>query len=60
MTGTQPNNDITLSSQPFEPRSTMKKRKTGHNNNNQVSTNFEEELKLLDADMGIDIKSKFL
>lgn len=58
MTGTQTNNDITLSSQPFQPGSTMKKRKTGHGKN-QVATNFEDELKSLDADMDIDFKSKF-
>lgn len=58
MTGTQTNNEITLSSQPFEPGSNMKRRKTAHGKN-QVGTSFEEELKSLDADMDIDIQSKF-
>lgn len=51
-------NDIKLSSQPFQPGSTMKKRKTGHNNNT-VATSFEEELKAINADMDVDVKSKF-
>lgn len=59
MSGTQTNNEITLSSQPFEPGSNMKRRKTGHGKN-QVATSFEEELKTLNADMDIDIQSEFI
>lgn len=68
MTSSQSDKDITLSSQPFEPGSTMKKRKTAHTPNNanangknglQAPTDFEQELKLLNDDMDIDIKSKF-
>ncbi|KAG2195815.1 hypothetical protein INT47_010025 [Mucor saturninus] len=55
MSGTQTNNEITLSSQPFEPGSNMKRRKTGHGKN-QVATSFEEELKTLNADMDIDLQ----
>lgn len=51
-------NDITVSSQPFQPGSTMKKRKTGHNNNAAAPTTFEEELKSITADMDVDAKSK--
>ena len=68
MTSPQSDKDITLSSQPFEPGSTMKKRKISHAPNNanangkngsQGPTDFEQELKLLNDDMDLDIKSMF-
>lgn len=63
------NPEITVSSQPFEPGSVMKKRKTAHDNekSNNKSTNsqqqqqpstFEEELKRLDQDVTMDLTSK--
>lgn len=51
-------NDIKLSSQPFQPGANMKKRKTGHTDK-LLPTSFEEELKLINADMDVDIKSMF-
>ncbi|KAG2237692.1 DNA polymerase family B-domain-containing protein [Thamnidium elegans] len=48
-------NDIKLSSQPFQPGATMKKRKTGHTDN-APPTAFEEELKSINADMDVDAK----
>lgn len=52
--------DITLSSQPFEPGSTMKRRKVAHpaKSSSQQPPSFEEELLSLEADMDVDIKSK--
>ncbi|OBZ82248.1 DNA polymerase delta catalytic subunit [Choanephora cucurbitarum] len=51
--------NITLSSQPFEPGSAMKKRKTKHDLNSQPPANFEEELKNLneDVDQSIEIEN---
>jgi hypothetical protein len=61
MTGSDSPQDIKVSSQPFEPGSTMKKRKTTHTNtssqqNGSHAPTFEEELKLLTDDMDIDVK----
>jgi DNA polymerase delta subunit 1 len=61
MAGSDTNEDIKVSSQPFEPGSTMKKRKTTHNKSNSnkngsQAPTFEEELKLLTEDMDVDIK----
>lgn len=54
--------DITLSSQPFEPGSTVKRRKvvasSAKTSSSQQPPTFEQELKSLDADMDVDIKSK--
>ena len=51
------NEDIVLSSQPFEPGTNMKKRKINHQQpSNTVPASFEDELKRLDADMDVDIK----
>jgi hypothetical protein len=62
MTGLKQEQDITLSSQPFEPGLQMKKRKTTHvtkNTNNQLPANFEEELKHLNDGMDVDVKREF-
>ena len=66
MTSSHSDKDITISSQPFEPGSTMKKRKTAHAPSNASSTSgkqaaaaptdFEQELKMLNDDMDLDIK----
>lgn len=65
MTSSHSDKDITISSQPFEPGSTMKKRKTAHapshasyTSGKQAAapTDFEQELKLLNDDMDLDIK----
>lgn len=52
--------DITLSSQPFEPGSTVKRRKvvasSAKTSSSQQPPTFEQELKSLDADMDFDIK----
>lgn len=54
--------DITLSSQPFEPGSTVKRRKVTPSaktsSSSQQTPTFEQELKTLDADMDVDIESK--
>ncbi|KAI9472165.1 MAG: DNA polymerase family B-domain-containing protein [Benjaminiella poitrasii] len=52
---------ITFSSQPFEPGSTMKKRKTNHVNdvkNETKPSSFEDELKMLNDAMDIDVQSE--
>ncbi|KAI8637673.1 DNA polymerase family B-domain-containing protein [Parasitella parasitica] len=58
MTSSQSDKDIMLSSQPFEPGSTIKKRKTTHalNKENAKGTDFEQELKSLNDEMDVDIK----
>ncbi|KAG0169094.1 DNA-directed DNA polymerase delta [Apophysomyces sp. BC1015] len=50
--------DLELSSQPFEPGSAMKKRKTtqGSQNDTRSTPTFEEELMLLQDSMDVDAK----
>lgn len=64
MTGSDTAEDIKVSSQPFEPGSTMKKRKTTHSKANNPKSGsqaptFEEELRLLTDDMDVDTKRKY-
>ncbi|KAL9545669.1 hypothetical protein MBANPS3_007042 [Mucor bainieri] len=63
MTSSHSDKDMTISSQPFEPGSTMKKRKTAHASSSSSSsskqaapTDFEQELEMLNDDMDLDIK----
>lgn len=66
MTSSHYDKDIALSSQPFEPGTIMKKRKTTHAPSNATTTNgkqapstdFEQELKQLKDDMDLDIQRK--
>lgn len=62
MTSSHSDKDIAISSQPFEPGSTMKKRKTTHashtNSQQAAPTDFEQELQMLNDDMDLDVKRK--
>jgi hypothetical protein len=58
MSGTS--EDITFSSQPFEPGTAMKKRKVAHPGSAPPPSSFEDELEMLNADMDVDIESKFV